>query len=57
MPEPIQSRALRYIEKKLKHASLSLERCKNKPNSIQEMEGLKNKLEILLYLRNILIDS
>lgn len=57
MPESIQSRSLHYLEKKLKHTVLSLERCKTKPNSTQEMEGLKNKLEILLYLRNILIDS
>ena len=53
MPESIQSRALLYLEKKLKHTVLSLERCKNKPNSTQEMEGLKNKIEVLLYLKNM----
>lgn len=53
MPESIQSRSLRYLDKKLKHAALSLERCKNKPNPIQEMESLKNKIEVLIYLKNM----
>lgn len=49
--KPIQSRAALYLQKKIKQTSIFLERSRNKPKSDREINDLKNKLEILMYLK------
>ena len=53
--ESIREKALKYLYKKLKHARIAMGKAERKKGAEQEIEGLKNKIEVLEYLTEIVL--
>lgn len=49
----IKEKALKYLDKKLKHARIALGKAGHKNGSEREIEGLTNKIEVLGYLMEL----
>lgn len=55
--ETIKEKALKYLYKKLKHARIALGKAERKNGAEREIEGLKNKIEVLEYLSDVVLNK
>lgn len=54
-PKTVKENALIYLYKRIKKARIALGRAEQKKGAEREIEGLKNKIEVLEYLTEIVL--
>lgn len=57
MSDDIKDRSLTYLYRHLKKARIALGKTEVKPNSGNEVVGLKNKIEVLEWLTDIALNA
>ena len=56
-PKTVKENALIYLYKRIKKARIALGRAEQKKGAGREIEGLKNKIEVLEYLSDVVLNK